>query len=219
LKEDEVLTSQTGNVSPISQPLIPSDPRDLRKALGQFATGVTVVSYYADGEARGATVNSFTGVSLDPPLILVSLARSARTSGALAHCSFVVNVLARDQLDLAMHFAGRPQSGLADPWLKSEKAPRLKGCVAYFECEPWRSVEAGDHIVFFGRVLEYHHENEPCLAFHQGQFRVLGEALNGLKAVVPLDGRPVLRWLEARHQLVDLAEEGVRLFASDDLLL
>jgi flavin reductase (DIM6/NTAB) family NADH-FMN oxidoreductase RutF len=214
-----VLTSQTGNVSPIPQPRTPSDPRNLRKALGQFATGVTVVSYYADGEARGATVNSFTGISLDPPLILVSLARSARTSGALAHCSFVVNVLARDQLDLAMHFAGRPQNGLADPWLKSEKAPRLKDCVAYFGCEPWRSVEAGDHIVFFGRVLEYHHENEPCLAFHQGEFRVLGETLNGLKAVVPLDGRPVLRWLEARHQLVDLAEEGVRLFASDDLLL
>ena len=74
----------------------PLDARELRRCLGRFATGVTVVSYLADGELRGATVNAFTAVSLDPPLVLVSVARTARSCGWLERGPFAVNILRAD---------------------------------------------------------------------------------------------------------------------------
>jgi flavin reductase (DIM6/NTAB) family NADH-FMN oxidoreductase RutF len=82
--------------------------RHLRACFGKFATGVTVVTYRAGEEVRGVTMNSFTSVSLDPPLILLSVAKTARTSDALDRTDFAVNVLRVDQMDLALHFAGRP---------------------------------------------------------------------------------------------------------------
>ena len=92
------------------------DARHLRGCLGRFATGVAVVSYAVNGEACGLTVNSFTSVSLDPPLVLVSLARKARACEHLGQQPFAINVLRADQLDVAMQFArdrGRYPAGLA----------------------------------------------------------------------------------------------------------
>ena len=94
------------------------DTLELRRAFGHFATGVTVVTYEAaDGEFRGTTVNSFTSVSLDPPLVLVSLGRQTRAAAALRSGSaFAVNVLHHGQRDLAMHFAGRPKPETEVRW-------------------------------------------------------------------------------------------------------
>src|SRR5258705_3797316 len=106
------------------------DSRHLRRSVGQFVTGVTVVTYDLDGSARGVTVNSFTSVSVDPPLILVSIARQARAAAGLRGSPLVVNILAADQLDLARHFAGQCQDGLEIPWSQHHRPPRLRGAVA-----------------------------------------------------------------------------------------
>lgn len=159
-------------------PLEPIDPRKLRACLGQFATGVTVITYQGDGEARGATVNSFTSVSMDPALILVSIAKSARTAVGLSAAPFTVNVLAASQMELALHFAGRPQQGLDIPWNQSARVPRLRDCVAWIECAPWQAIEAGDHVLFLGRVVAHDHRGSESLLFHDGQFRVPGRPLD-----------------------------------------
>src|ERR1700743_216472 len=112
----------------------PLDPRQLRQTLGRFATGVTIVTYADEGAPRGVTVNSFTSVSMDPPLILVSIGRNARAANGLAGPSFVVNVVVSDNLPLAQQFAGQNQDGLEVPWSKHHLVPRLRGSVAWLEC-------------------------------------------------------------------------------------
>src|ERR1700739_4350057 len=106
------------------------DMLEFRRALGHFATGVTVVTYKQEGidESRGTTVNSFTSVSLDPPLVLVSLGRQTRAAAALRPGSrYAVNVLHHGQRDLAMHFAGRPQPGTRVGWEVRSGVPHLAG--------------------------------------------------------------------------------------------
>lgn len=149
------------------------DVRHFRGALGKFATGVTVVSYKSGGEIRGATVNSFTSVSIDPPLVLVSIGRNARAAQGLIDAPFTVNVLSATQLDVAMHFAGKPQTESQIPWITAEGPPRFQGVAAWFQCVPWRTVDAGDHILFLGRVTAYDHGKSKPLVFHEGQFRSL----------------------------------------------
>ena len=151
------------------------DPRDLRNCLGDFATGVTVVTCYTDdGRQHGATVNAFTAVSLDPPLVLVSVNRTSRMSGFLDGRPFAVNVLQLDQRDLALHFAGRP---CVDdiPWETdcSHGAPRLLGCLASISCAPWCSYDGGDHVLVLGEVQEFHRTSGAPLLFHTGQFQQL----------------------------------------------
>ena len=151
------------------------DPRDLRNCLGDFATGVTVVTCYTDdGRQHGATVNAFTAVSLDPPLVLVSVNRASRMSGLLEGRPFAVNVLRLDQRDLALHFAGRP---CVDdiPWEpgRSLGAPRLLGSLASISCTPWRSYDGGDHVLFVGEVQEFHRTSGAPLLFHTGRFHEL----------------------------------------------
>ena len=92
------------------------DARMFRACLGQYATGVAVVTYEGEDGPRGATINSFTSVSMDPPLVLVSFARRTTTARLLPDRPFVVNVLSSNQLDVALQFAGRPQTGLRVPW-------------------------------------------------------------------------------------------------------
>jgi flavin reductase (DIM6/NTAB) family NADH-FMN oxidoreductase RutF len=182
------------------------DPRRLRNCFGQFPTGVTVVTYEADGEPRGATVNSFTSVSIDPPLLLVSLARSARSCSALPDRPFTVNVLAEDQLDLALHFAGRTRAGFEVPWVDGAAVPRLRDVVAWFECRPWNHYDGGDHELFVGEVTQYDSRRAKPLMFFGGDFRSVGLALYELPRTVPLDGRPLAEWIGTAHRLHELSE-------------
>ncbi|MEV7730041.1 flavin reductase family protein [Streptomyces sp. NPDC087917] len=149
------------------------DQRALRNCLGQFASGVTVVTT-ADGTAvYGATVSSFTSVSLDPPLVLVSLDRRSRTCDRLAGSPFGVNVLGADQRDLALLFAGGGDGAGADiAWDGPERAPRLAGAVAHFTCVPWASYDGGDHVLHVGEVTAFDAPGGPPLVFHAGE---LGE--------------------------------------------
>lgn len=149
----------------------------LRGCLGRFATGVAVVTFdgLAGGTAKrhGLTVNSFTSVSMDPPLVLVAIQRSVRAHALLTGRPFTVNVLGAEQRDLAMHFAGKPH---AEPdWVEGTRAPRLSGAVSWFECTPWTEHDGGDHTLFLGKVERFDHRPGPCLGFADGTFITIPE--------------------------------------------
>jgi flavin reductase (DIM6/NTAB) family NADH-FMN oxidoreductase RutF len=181
----------------------PLEPRHLRSCLSRFVTGVAVVSYVADGEARGVTVNSFTSVSMDPPLILVSLARSAKACAHLSAVPFTINVLKASQLDVAMQFAGRPRAGLNVNWQHTEDglAPALAGALATFRCRPWQTYDGGDHILQLGEVVQADvtGEEEPLL-FDRGRFAMVGLSLFDNPRVIEAD--PVVGGGIVRSNLV-----------------
>lgn len=154
----------------------PLDTRALRDCFGQFATGVTVVtSVGVDGRPHGATVNSFTSVSLDPPLVLVSLNRKSRACSHLANASFTINVLRREQQALGLHFAGVPDAGADIHWraVGPGRPPTLEGTLATFSCDPYQVIEGGDHVLFLGRVTWFAVDGGEPLVFHRGQFQRL----------------------------------------------
>ncbi|MDD5250918.1 MAG: flavin reductase family protein [Rhodocyclaceae bacterium] len=150
------------------------DPLLLRVALGQYATGVAIVTTVdADGRPMGLTVNSFASVSLDPPLVLWSLGRGSACVPSFKACShFVVNVLAADQVELSNRFAAAALDKFAhlqwQPGLGG--APLLPGCCARFECSSEARHAGGDHLIFVGRVERFDREERPPLVFHGGRY-------------------------------------------------
>ncbi len=148
------------------------DLRELRNCFGQFATGVTVVTWKDDqNQNHGITVNSFTSVSLDPALVLISIAKSAKACAALKKRSFVINVLSKSQEAYAWQFAGRPDANLVIDWEEgSSSIPRLKNALATFECTSWAEYEGGDHILYVGKVEDFSHNEEEALLFFRGKF-------------------------------------------------
>ncbi|HEY2036424.1 MAG TPA: flavin reductase [Steroidobacteraceae bacterium] len=148
--------------------------RRFRGALGAFATGVTIVTTRdMDGHDIGLTASSFNSVSLDPPMVLWSLAKSARSLPAfLAASHFAVHVLAADQEELSLRFATRGSekfSGL-DIERGPERVPLLRGCSARFQCRTAFRHEGGDHVIFVGAVEEFEHSDRPPLVFHGGRY-------------------------------------------------
>jgi len=162
-------------------------PRDgLRSCLGRFVTGVTVVTFDDDGDRHGITVNSFTSVSLDPPLILVSVGRTAHSHDALRGRPFCVNVLGAEQEHVARAFAGGDGTGprwdeTADPPPDSarEVPPRLGGVLAWLSCRPWREYDGGDHTLFLGEVTGYAYRDGDALAYANSRFTTVAEPTLG----------------------------------------
>lgn len=152
------------------------DPREFRSALGQFATGVTVVTA-PDGEGGyvGTTASSFNSVSVDPPLILWSIDNGARSLPAYekAEC-FVVNILAADQVTVSNHFARQQQDKFAgvDFDLNPQGVPALRNCSAWFHCKTRYLYEGGDHTIIVGEVLQYDNNHRDGLLFHQGRYSI-----------------------------------------------
>lgn len=155
------------------------DARELRSCLGHFATGVTVITCEVDGRPHGATVNAFSAVSLDPPLVQVCLDRRSKACRYLADQPFTVNVLTKPQDDLALHFAGQPRLSVPQ-WEPTGPglAPKLGGSLAAIACTPWRSYDGGDHVLYLGEVqrFEYAADSAEPLVFYLGAFRDLGPA-------------------------------------------
>jgi flavin reductase len=180
------------------------DPRHLRRCLGRFSTGVTVVTYRGADGIRGATMNSFTSVSLDPPLVLLCLARTAQACSALDEVPFAINVLRSDQMDLALQFAGRAQSRVQIAWEGGEDPghpPTLAGTVALLVCRPWRRYDGGDHVLQVGEVISARlGEGEP-LVFMDGKFMTTGLPLFDGPLVLSLDGPPAPGWAGAAYRL------------------
>jgi flavin reductase (DIM6/NTAB) family NADH-FMN oxidoreductase RutF len=150
------------------------DPRDLRRALGQYATGVTVVTTVEEeGRPFGMTANSFTSVSLSPPLVLWAAAKSSPSLPAfLAADRFAVNVLASDQHHLSRQFSTTGADKFDGVRLVPGDLPVLAGTVAHFECRRTRRVDAGDHVVLFGEIESYAAPGGEPLVFHSGFYRL-----------------------------------------------
>ncbi len=151
-----------------------SDAGELRRALGRFATGVTIVTTCTeDGRLEGLTANSFSSVSLYPPLVLWSLNREARSLASFVAAKwFAVNVLVSHQHGLSARFAG----AVADKFAGVDYTPGLGGCpvlndgLAHFECSVFNQVEAGDHVIFLGRVERMRHRDGEPLLFSSGRY-------------------------------------------------
>ena len=148
---------------------------EFREALGTFATGVTIVTARAgNGRLVGLTANSFNSVSLDPPLVLWSLARSAASMAALSTGShYAINILAADQKDLAERFATKDVDRWADVAFTEGLggAPVLAGVAASFECFNRSRYDEGDHVIFVGEVERcMHTAGASPLLFHGGRF-------------------------------------------------
>lgn len=158
--------------SPIFEPRSSStafSPRALRDCFGHFATGVTVVSYEARGCTLGLTVNAFASVSLEPALLLVSIDRKTRAARGLAGRPFCVNILAFEQHPLALAFGGKAAADGIE-WVRAGTTPRIADCLAWIECEPWATHDAGDHILYLGRICEFGSRPGAPLCFYRGRF-------------------------------------------------
>jgi flavin reductase (DIM6/NTAB) family NADH-FMN oxidoreductase RutF len=154
------------------------DPRTLRDALGCFATGVTVVTCLCErGQPAGLTVNSFTSVSLDPPLLLVCLAKQAASAAALIAAEhFAVNVLQTNQQPASIRFSTRDEDRFGTtPWSCGEGgAPVLAESLGVFECERKAVHDGGDHHILIGQVVKasFDASLDPLLYF-RGRYRRL----------------------------------------------
>lgn len=153
--------------------------KQFRHALGEFATGVAVITASDPaGELLGMTMSSFNSVSVDPPLILFSIDRRAHSLAAMESAGgYAVNILSRSQEALSNRFA----RALSDKWenvLRTAgyaEAPLLDGALAHFECEPYATYDGGDHVIFVGRVVKYTtHPGKPePLLFFRGRYQDL----------------------------------------------
>ncbi|MCL7462409.1 p-hydroxyphenylacetate 3-hydroxylase reductase component [Pseudomonas sp. NW5] len=153
------------------------DAHDFRRALGNFATGITIITARgADGELTGVTANSFNSVSLDPPLILWSLDKRSSSNVVFEQAShFAVNILAAEQIDLSNHFArSHPDkfAGIAhDSGLGG--APLLPGCAARLQCESFQRLDGGDHWILVGKVVDFDDQGRDPLLYHRGAYSLL----------------------------------------------
>jgi flavin reductase (DIM6/NTAB) family NADH-FMN oxidoreductase RutF len=153
------------------------EDRALRGALGEFATGVAVVTARGSGEELiGVTMSSFNSVSIDPPLVLFSVDRRARSLPAMLEAKgFAINILARDQENISNQFA----RALSNKWdqvkisIGHAEAPLISGALAHFECAPFATYDGGDHVIFVVRVVR-HATGERAAApliFFRGRYR------------------------------------------------
>ncbi len=160
----------------MTTPITSFESRQLRDVLGTFVTGVTVVTTRdASGVAHGVTANSFSSVSLDPPLVLWSLALTSKSYPAFRDSDhFAINILADDQIAISNHFAKSREdkfNGIAHGTGKGG-APILDGVAAHLECVKVAAYPSGDHVVYIGRVEHIGHSSRRALAFGSGKYMV-----------------------------------------------
>ncbi|MFT5335010.1 MAG: flavin reductase (DIM6/NTAB) family NADH-FMN oxidoreductase RutF, partial [Halioglobus sp.] len=152
------------------------DSKQFRDALGRFATGVTVVTASDLNEGFvGTTASSFNSVSMDPPLILWSIDKGARSLPAYQNAEhFVVNVLAADQVGMSNHFARQQENKFVevDYQLNARGVPVLPGCSAVFHCKNRFQYEGGDHVIIVGEVEQFTASERNSLLFHGGAYAV-----------------------------------------------
>jgi len=150
----------------------------LRGSLGQFPTGVAIVTALAENrQPVGMTINSFSSVSLSPALISWSIDHQSASYKAFAEAkSFAVTVLAEDQADLAIRFATRGANKFRGIETCRDDAPVIPNGCAWFKCETYRSILLGDHTMLVGKVIEFAKNPIPPLVFKGGQFQQLAHS-------------------------------------------
>jgi flavin reductase (DIM6/NTAB) family NADH-FMN oxidoreductase RutF len=161
---------------------MPFDPQRFRQVLGRFATGVTVVTVRQGDLMRGMTANAFSSVSLDPPLVLVSVDKKADTHALMMETgAFCINILAAHRREWSDWWAGRAPKDqdqfLDKPYTtKATGSPVLEDCIGYIDCKVWASYDGGDHTLFVGEVQEAAINDDPelkPLLFFASQYRKL----------------------------------------------
>lgn len=163
-----------------------TDPRALRDAFGCFMTGVTVVTMIDEnGTPLGFTANSFSSVSLDPPLLLVSIARKSSNIAAFeAAPGFAVNILAEGQKDISANFARPVEDRFASVYWRRGPvgAPLIAGVSAWFDCQMEQVVAAGDHTILIGRIGGFEATPAPGLGYYRGAYITPAETAAQLPA-------------------------------------
>jgi len=152
------------------------DTAAFRRALGNFATGVTVMTAHLGERRAGMTANSFNSVSLDPPLILWSIIKTSRSYEIFGQAQhFAVNVLAADQIALSNHFARYSEDKFdgIDTETASCGTPLLLGCAARFVCEKYQCLDGGDHWIMLGKVIHFDDSGRTPLLYHQGAYSAI----------------------------------------------
>ncbi|MEM9402871.1 MAG: flavin reductase family protein [Pseudomonadota bacterium] len=148
--------------------------RILRQTLGKFATGITVVTCCAaDGRPCGFTANSFSSVSLEPPLVLWNIAKSSNSLQAYLEAShFAIHVLSDQQEALSQHFAKTDHKSFdgIDYHLSKDRVPILPGGLARLDCRTERLIDAGDHHIIIGEVLHHEAQDGTPLMYFDGQY-------------------------------------------------
>ena len=153
------------------------EPDGVRRAMRAWTSGVTVVTAMYDNEQHGMTVNSFASVSLDPPLLMVALQRTTRTSGLVTRAqAFGVTILSANQREISDRFAGRSDDlqdrleGIETETL-STGAPFLRGGLAYFDCRLRQTIESGTSTIFIGEVVAVREFEGQPLVYHDRQYQ------------------------------------------------
>src|SRR5205814_636400 len=170
--------------------------RELRSALGSFATGVTIITTRdREGKLHGMTANSFTSVSLDPPLVLWSSSLYAQSLPAFQEGThFVVNILAFDQIELSNKFAKQSDDKFidVDHIIPESGAPVIVGSAAHFECRNEFRHYGGDHIIFIGHVERFAYTDKPTLLFCRGKYMRGEPILQGLAGMAAIGNVAVI---------------------------
>ena len=147
------------------------DPREFRRTLGRFATGITVVSMRSGDRTYGITVNAFMSVSLKPPLIAVCIDKRAQAHATLSESErFGVSILRAEQEDLSDHFAGRPGQAVADPFEQLHGFPVVRGALGQLVCRTYDIADAGDHSFFLGEVEALTSSEGRPLLYFEGRY-------------------------------------------------
>lgn len=150
------------------------DDRLFRNAMSKFATGVTVITTEHEGQAYGMTANAFMSVSLDPKLVVISIGEKARCLNKIRESKqFAVNILAEDQQDYSMIFAGQKKDVAAITFDRLADVPVLSGVLAQISCDVVSEYVEGDHTLFIGKVRAIQLEDKNPLVFFVGQYRSL----------------------------------------------
>lgn len=154
------------------------DNRELRSAFGSFMTGVTIVTTAGvDGQPRGFTANSFTSVSLEPPLLMICIGKQAASMEVFRHAKgFAVNILSEAQKDTSVLFASkRPDKFEAAGWRAGPFGnPLIEGSAAWFDCARYQVIDAGDHIVLMGHIEAFSYSDANPLGYARGHYITLG---------------------------------------------
>lgn len=152
------------------------DDRLFRTAMGKFATGVTVIATDVEGDVHGMTANAFMSVSLSPKLVVISIGEKAKILEKIKQSqTFSVNILAADQQELSMIFAGQIKEPREVIFDRLDGKPVLAGAIAQIACEVSAEHVEGDHTLFIGKVTDIKLEDAEPLLFYSGRYRTLLE--------------------------------------------
>jgi flavin reductase (DIM6/NTAB) family NADH-FMN oxidoreductase RutF len=152
------------------------DDRQFRTAMGKFATGVTVIATEVEDEGiHGMTANAFMSVSLDPKLVVISIGEKAKILNKIKESqTFTVNILAANQQEISMIFAGQVKDSEVE-FERLDGKPVIPGAVAQIACEVSAEHVEGDHTLFIGKVTDIHLEDTEPLVFYSGRYRSLSQ--------------------------------------------